>query len=202
MKSINEFDYKKAIQAINFFATKEGGSIDKMKVLKLIWLADRYHLRKYGRPITNDRYFAMEFGPVASTVKDLIGFSMLGKEELSYLSRYLKKKNENTVTVVKKTDCDVFSQTDIEAFEIVYKEYGEYKPLYLSRISHKFPEWLKHEDTLKSKVSLRGDIRYSDFFENPKENLTEKNIFTEPKEKLDYAKSILKENATIASYWS
>ncbi|MCK5061887.1 SocA family protein [Candidatus Parcubacteria bacterium] len=201
MKSINEFDYKKAIQALNFFAAKEGGSIDKMKALKLIWLADRYHLRKYGRPITNDRYFAMEFGPVASTVKDLIGFNMLGKEELSYLSKYLKKKNDNTITVVKKTDSDVFSQTDIEAFEVVYSEYGEYKPIYLSRISHKFPEWLKHEEILKSKVSLREDIKYSDFFENPKEKISEKNIFTESKEELNYAKSVFNENVTMACNW-
>jgi len=201
MKTINEFDYKKAIQAINFFAAKEGGAIDKMKVLKLIWLADRYHLRKYGRPITNDRYFAMEFGPVASTVKDLIGFSMLGKEELVYLSKYLKKKNENTVTTVNETNCKVFSQTDIEALNKIYEEYGEYGPLYLSRISHRFPEWLKHEETLKSKVSLREDIQYKDFFENPKEDLSEKNIFNEPTAKLDYAKAIYNENAVVACSW-
>ena len=201
MKSINEFDYKKAIQALNFFAAKEGGSIDKMKALKLIWLADRYHLRKYGRPITNDRYFAMEFGPVASTVKDLIGFNMLGREELSYLSKYLKKGDDNIITIVRDTNCDVFSQTDIETFETIYREYGEYGSIYLSRISHKFPEWFKHEETLKSKVSLREDMKYSDFFDNPKEELAVKNIFTESREKLDYAKSVFNENAAIACSW-
>ena len=50
------FDYKKAVQAINFFARKNGGKITKLEVLKLIFFADRYHLRKYGRPITNDQY--------------------------------------------------------------------------------------------------------------------------------------------------
>ncbi len=201
MKSLNEFDYKKAIQAINFFAQKEGGSVDKMKALKLIWLADRYHLRKYGRPVTNDRYFAMEYGPVASNIKDLMGFSLLGKEEESYLSKYLKMKNPTTLISVKKTDEDVFSQTDIEAFNIVYEEYGEYKPIYLSRISHKFPEWQKHEEKLKSKISLREKMFYEDFFENPSSEISEKNIFLESKEKINYAKAIFKENKDMDYNW-
>jgi uncharacterized phage-associated protein len=48
------FNYKKAIQTLAYFAQKEGGVINKMKVFKLIWLSDRLHLRKYGRPILND----------------------------------------------------------------------------------------------------------------------------------------------------
>ena len=201
MKPVNEFDFKKAVQAINFFATKEGGMIDKMKVLKLIWLSDRLHLRKYGRPITNDRYYAMEYGPVASTVKDLIGFSMLGKEESIYLCKYLKKKSDKIVATVKDVDDDVFSKTDIEALETIHNEYGEYGPMYLSRVSHLFPEWEKHEKTLKSKISLRETIYYTDFFENPSNDIKVKNIFTESREKLNYAKSIFKENAQIAECW-
>ena len=48
-----EFDHEKATQAINFFARESGGQINKMKAIKLIYFAERYHLRKYGRPITN-----------------------------------------------------------------------------------------------------------------------------------------------------
>lgn len=42
-----------------------------MKALQLVYFADRYHLRKFGRPITNDEYFAMPYGPVASGAKDI-----------------------------------------------------------------------------------------------------------------------------------
>ena len=66
------FSHKKATQALNFFARAAGGKINKMKALKLIYFEDRYHLRSYGRPITNDTYFAMKFGPVASACKDLL----------------------------------------------------------------------------------------------------------------------------------
>ena len=65
-------DVEKATQALNFFARQEGASIVKMKALKLVFFADRYHLRRYGRPVVRDKYKAMEYGPVASTAYDLI----------------------------------------------------------------------------------------------------------------------------------
>ncbi len=60
------FSHRKATQALNFFAAKAGGKINKMKALKLVFFADRYHLRKYGRPVVGDEYLAMNYGPVAS----------------------------------------------------------------------------------------------------------------------------------------
>ena len=57
-----DFNYKKATQALAYFAEKSGGTINRLKGLKLIYFADRYHLRKYGRLITNDTYFAMDNG--------------------------------------------------------------------------------------------------------------------------------------------
>ncbi len=38
MKLMLDFDYKKATQAINYLAKKEGGKINKMKAIKVIWL--------------------------------------------------------------------------------------------------------------------------------------------------------------------
>jgi len=72
MQKINfNFDCRKTTQALNYFAIKAGGTINRMKAIKLVYLADRYHLRKYCRLITNDIYFAMDNGPVASGVKDI-----------------------------------------------------------------------------------------------------------------------------------
>ena len=65
------FAHRKATQALNFFALSASGRMNKLKALKLVFFADRYHLRLYGRPITNDRYLAMKYGPVASSCKDL-----------------------------------------------------------------------------------------------------------------------------------
>jgi hypothetical protein len=50
------FAYKKAAQTINYFAIQNGGEIDKLHALKRVYFDDRFHLRKYGRLITNDQY--------------------------------------------------------------------------------------------------------------------------------------------------
>ena len=62
---------KKGTQALNYFARKKNGKINKMKAIKLIYLADRYHLRKYGRPVVGDDYWAMKYGPVASSTLNI-----------------------------------------------------------------------------------------------------------------------------------
>lgn len=41
-------------------------------ILKAMFIADREHLNKYGRPITFDEYVAMKDGPVASLTYDLL----------------------------------------------------------------------------------------------------------------------------------
>ena len=84
------FSHKKATQAINFFACRNGGAIEKLRLLKLIFFADRYHLRKFGRPITNDPYWAMQFGPVASSVKELAEMDTVSGAERHYAMTFIR----------------------------------------------------------------------------------------------------------------
>src|SRR5207237_3271008 len=85
------FSHRKATQALNFFAHRAGGSINKMKALKLVYFTDRYHLRRYGRPVVGDEYVAMNYGPVASGTKDVAEMSdFLGEEEKTYARRFIR----------------------------------------------------------------------------------------------------------------
>ena len=48
-------DTRKIIQALAYIAYHQPGhKVNSMKAYKLLWLADRYHLRQYGRTITGD----------------------------------------------------------------------------------------------------------------------------------------------------
>ena len=90
------FVYKKATQALNFFAQQAGGRLSKLRALKLVFFADRYHLRKYGRLVTNDEYWAMDYGPVASNTKDLAELSaFLGEQEKAYATKFLEPADSN-----------------------------------------------------------------------------------------------------------
>lgn len=202
MKTIKDFDYKKAVQAINFFANENKCRVDKLATLKLIWLADRHHLRKFGRPILNDTYYAMKLGPVASSLKDILGFSILGDTEEKYLKNYLEldKKNVNKIYSIKGVDLDVFSDSDIESLKIVYDKYGKLSGSQLVELSHKFPEWKKFETALKNGSSTRESMSYVDFFDNTDQKI-KNNIFTESEKELKHSKKIFEENYEIANYW-
>jgi len=165
------FAHRKATQALNFFARQSGNRINKLKALKLVYFADRYHLRKYGRPITNDRYLAMEFGPVASSCKDLAEMSeFIGSEERNYATQFLAPV-EHDYTSASDVDSAELSQTDLEALEFAWREYGNSEPFDLAVETHKFPEWKKHETRLASPTESRILMHYSDFLENPPVNI-------------------------------
>ena len=64
-------DTKIILQAVYYLSTKLG-TIDKLHAIKYFYFADKYHLMKYSRMITNDTYYAMKMGPVASNVKNIL----------------------------------------------------------------------------------------------------------------------------------
>ncbi len=161
------FPHRKETLAFNFLSLQAGGRWNKLKALKLVYFADRCHLRRYGRPITNDRYLAMEYGPVASSCKDLAEMSeFLGREETEYARRFLAPAGHD-YTSVGEVDVDEFSQTDLEALEFAWSEYGHKDGFKLAEETHLFPEWKRHEARLGSPYESRVPMAYGDFFENP-----------------------------------
>ena len=66
------FNEAKAAQAAARLLKKRGGKMAYMKLIKLLYLVDREALRRWGRPVTTDRYVSMDHGPVLSSTLDLI----------------------------------------------------------------------------------------------------------------------------------
>jgi uncharacterized phage-associated protein len=162
------FSYKKAVQSLNYFALKDGGSLNKMKALKLIYFADRYHLRKYGRPITNDTYFALTYGPVASACRNLLEDEIEYKSpESTYKQLFVKVTDKYNYQSIHEVKQEVFSQSDLEALQYAWETYSNKNHFALADETHRFPEWSKHEAALKSGQVSRRPMPYSDFLENP-----------------------------------
>lgn len=201
MKMLLEFDYKKATQAINYLTQKEGGQIDKLKLIKLIYLADRYHLRRFGRPMVNDAYLAMPLGPVGSSVKDIAEFSgFLDETERKYASAYLKRgEMPNKVVSIANVDANVFSQTELEALEFAYSEFGGISASALVNLTHRYPEWDKFKSALKSGETTREPMSYTDFFNNPTNGAADKFALSE--EMLTASKELFEEDYKIAEFW-
>ncbi len=166
------FSHRKATQALNFFARKAGRSINKMKALKLVYFADRYHLRKYGRPVVGDEYVAMNYGPVASGTKDVAEMSdFLGEEEARYARKFIEPSQSGLAySSVADMDEKVFSESDREALRFAWERFGRVEKYALSKLTHRYPDWKKHEAALKSKVVSRVPMNYRDFLQDHEGN--------------------------------
>lgn len=161
------FDFKKAAQALNYLAKEFGGKINKMKAIKLIYFADRYHLRKYGRPVTNDEYVAMEYGPVGSKTKDIAeNSSFLDTIESEYNKQYIEKQDIYDIQSVHDVAMNVFSDSDIEALEFAIKYFGRLDQFQLAEVSHAYPEWKRFEKKLESGSGSVFNMDYEDFFKD------------------------------------
>lgn len=199
-----KFSHKKTTQMLNYFAIASNGSINKMKVIKLIYFADKYHLRKYGRPISNDEYYAMPYGPVGSGAKDIAEMSdFLAPEEKEYASNYINSVEKYYVTTTKKVDENVLSDSDLEALKFSWEKFGSLAEFRLARLSHEYPEWQKHEENLKSLSRIR--MNYEDFLDDPERKTSdsveiEKCFHLDENEKKDRREQ-LKEVANIESLW-
>lgn len=198
MTTMPQADYRKATQAINFFAQKESGRVNKMKAIKLIYLADRYHLRKYGRPVTNDFYIAMKYGPVGSKVKDLAELSFaLTVDEREYAEKYIDTKGYSAISKLDFDD-EVFSETDLEALEFAYKHFGSYDEFKLADVTHDFPEWAKYEEQFSKRLSASEIMDYEDFFDDMNNKSNE--AFAASSEDLASSKEVFNENRKIQDY--
>lgn len=73
MKPIKfNFNERKAVQVAARLLAHNGGEMNYMALMKLLYLVDREALLRFGRPVTGDQVVAMKHGPVLSRVFDLV----------------------------------------------------------------------------------------------------------------------------------
>ena len=152
---------KKMINSILFFANKSHNhTINRLKLMKLLWLADRIHLNRYGRTILRDQYYAMPHGPVPSKTMDI---SEEQHDNIFDVENY-------EITAEDKFDPKCFSQSDLDILEEVWDVYGNLNQYQLEDFSHLFPEWERFKDELNNpKESYSFPMKMVDFFDKPKD---------------------------------
>lgn len=151
--------------------------INRVKLIKLIWAADRYHIRKYGRLVTEDTYYAMEHGPVSSLALDIAQLTewKFTKDEYDFLSHYFNSdKKETWIEGGVIIDDGYLSESDKEALDFTWNTFGKFDDFYLAdKISHDYPEWQRLEEHLaQAKIESGGksgriEINNELFFDNP-----------------------------------
>lgn len=146
-----------------YYILKKLGKADKLKIIKLLYLADKYHLIKYGRTITGDDYYAMEKGPVGTTAKDLLTFEendVFSPTAMSYIRKIVEQAGSKYTYSAKEVEIelDTLSDTDKEILDFIIEKFGRMSTDELIEYVHKYPEWKKYEDSFKYNLIKRGRI--------------------------------------------
>jgi uncharacterized phage-associated protein len=150
------FDPKKAAQVIAYFAIKSPTrSLDVIKAVKLVYLADRHSIGRWGAPILMERRVSMPHGPVNSETYAHIN----GEYDLSRSgwSDYLESRANNVLAVTPETTVaklEELSDADIESLDATWKRFGHMNKWDLRDWTHSkanVPEW---EDPNGSSVTI------------------------------------------------
>lgn len=95
------FNQTKATQVAGAFLRAYDGNLNYMKLIKLMYLADRLALTERGSPVIGDRYVSMAHGPVMSHVYDLIR----GRErDSSYWDQHITRAESDNYNLELKSD--------------------------------------------------------------------------------------------------
>jgi len=136
------FREDKATQAAALLLGWAGGSMNYMKLIKLLYLADRAALVRWGRPITFARAVSMKHGPVLSEVLELINEgSPPGTEPL--WNRTVSIPSDYRVRLTADCPPDDLSDAEEDVLAGVFREYGSLDPWALVDMLHNMlPEWI------------------------------------------------------------
>jgi uncharacterized phage-associated protein len=132
------FDVEKTIQAIaallHFHETQE---MSYVRLLKLLYMADRETLRESGFPITGDRVAAMPHGPVLSHTYDLIK----GEHPAwARWSMFLGKKGYR-LTLLSDPGNGALSRYEISKLRDITERYAGHDEWAMIDLTHTLTEW-------------------------------------------------------------
>jgi uncharacterized phage-associated protein len=125
-----------------------------MRLLKLLYVADREALAETGRPITGGPVVAMANGPVLSEVYDLIRGQ---HREMPQWGAFLRK-DRYSLEMTNDPDVGSLSKYEIKKLQEVAQKHAEHDEWEMVLVTHEFPEWIKNNPGQSSKPILLCEI--------------------------------------------
>jgi uncharacterized phage-associated protein len=162
------FNEAKATQAAARILKNRGGRMSYMKLIKLLYLADREALARWGRPITTDSYVSMKHGPVLSQVLNLITEGEDPAFGQSIWSKYISEPEHFDVTLNEEPSGDLLSEAEDELLDETFNRFGHLNRWKLVALVHQLPELkdpngsahpIEYADILKAQNKTPEEIR-------------------------------------------
>lgn len=135
------FSPRKAAEAASVLLRFEDGKMEFLRLLKLLYIADRESIKETGWPISFSRSAAMDKGPLSSDVYDLIKGQ---REDEREWSQFIETHG-NSVKLVNDPGRGGLSKGEIAKLNEVSERYKTTSTWDLVEITHDFEEWRDNE---------------------------------------------------------
>jgi uncharacterized phage-associated protein len=140
------FDERRAAQATAYLLFLAGGKLPVIKLMKLLYLAERLSLQRYGEPLTGDKAFSMPHGPALSMTLEFINGvrpSCPGGWDSWVSDRANHMLELADISMIRSGD-DLLrlSETDLEVLKETWERFGHMEKFALVDYTHdNLPEW-------------------------------------------------------------
>ena len=162
-KRASLFNERKAAQVAAFFlfkASQRRANITILKLMKLMYLAERCSYKQYGEPIIGDALVSMPNGPVLSKTLDLINFGAQENIDGGWDSMIAERSGRDMALkssdlIKSEDDLRELSESDLDVLQSIWSEFGNKSAIWLREYTHNAancPEW---EDPDGSSIPIK-----------------------------------------------
>jgi uncharacterized phage-associated protein len=123
------FRSRKAAQMAAHFACLSGGTIEKLKLIKIIYLAERECISRHARPMLFDEFYSLPQGPICSATLNGIDGRLDGNVWDSYIAR-----NGNIVVAVRAIGRQDLDEVSDAEFDVLSKAWQMFGPMTASTV--------------------------------------------------------------------
>jgi uncharacterized phage-associated protein len=134
------FNETKATQAAARLLTLRGGPMSYVKLIKLLYLADREALIRWGRPITTDRYVSLDNGPVVSRIYELIRDEP-APSSFRIWRKFISVPEDYEVRLLGDPGSGELSRPEQELIDEVFAQHGRQNRWAIVDYTRSLPEW-------------------------------------------------------------
>jgi uncharacterized phage-associated protein len=134
------FNPRKAVQAAGVILRAEGKRTTRLRLLKLLYIAERKCLQKTGRQLIGGKLVAMDHGPLHSDILDLINGT---HRDEPIWSRYFTAHGPREVELTDEPEIGLLSKYETELLTSVSQMHEHFHDYALSELTHEFDEWVQ-----------------------------------------------------------
>lgn len=162
MSIVFNMNPQKAVESVLWIIKK--GESNMYNIWKILFEAEKTHLNAYGRPITGDRYMAMEYGTVPSWLYDTAKLCAPG---IGF------HRDDKTLIADREPQLSYLSESDLTALQHGLDVYAGLSFRDVMERNHKEPAWIKNYSNRGN--AERAPIPFEDMIEEDwlKEELTD-----------------------------